>query len=71
MILILFLLLLLLLLLLLFQFERNSLFYHDKEKDRYVIGIFFFNNELTLSGHLNLFSRGGCHLDNPHVLACN
>ena len=41
MILILFL-LLLLLLLLLFQFERNSLFYHDKEKDRYVIGIFFF-----------------------------
>ena len=42
MILILFLLLLLLLLLLLFQFERNSLFYHDKEKDRYVIGIFFF-----------------------------
>ena len=34
--------LLLLLLLLLFQFERNSLFYHDKEKDRYVIGIFFF-----------------------------
>ena len=70
MILILFL-LLLLLLLLLFQFERNSLFYHDKEKDRYVIGIFFFNNELTLSGHLNLFSRGGCHLGNPHVLACN
>ena len=46
MILILFLLLLLvlllLLLLLLFQFERNSLFYHDKEKVRYVISIFFF-----------------------------
>ena len=40
MILILFL-LLLLLLLLLFQFERNSLFYHDKEKDTYVISIFF------------------------------
>ena len=62
--------LLLLLLLLLFQFERNSLFYHDKEKDicnKYI----FFNNELTLSGHLNLFSRGGCHLDNPHILACN
>ena len=43
MILILFsLLLLLLLLLLLFQFERNGLFYHDKEKDGYVITIFFF-----------------------------
>ena len=45
MILILFLLLLLvllLLLLLLFQFERNSLFYHDKEKVRYVISFFFF-----------------------------
>ena len=41
MILILFL-LLLLLLLLLFQFERNSLFYHDKEKVRYVITFFFF-----------------------------
>ena len=33
---------LLLLLLLLFQFERNSLFYHDKEKVRYVISFFFF-----------------------------
>ena len=49
-------LLLLLLLLFLFQFERNSLFYHDKEKVRYVISFFFFfNNEITLSGHLNLF----------------
>ena len=33
------------------------------KKIRYAV-IIFFNNELTLSWHLNLFSRGGCHLDN-------
>ena len=28
-------------------------------------------DSVFLSWHLNLLSRGGCHLDNPHVLACN